>query len=165
MRRIIFTTVLLGLLLFASPCYAAGPTPSIITDPVTLHLDGGARTSLVHLQLQNDGDAGTITLQFRDDATGKALELSEDNQPAKTPLTVDLTAHGVTALDVRVTTGQSPVDGHVVVQPTDGTAVVIAFHTSRTPSTASLWLTLLGGALALVLVGIAWLTRGAGQGK
>src|SRR5207245_1208604 len=102
MRRIVFATVLFGLLAFAAPpSYAVGPTPSLITDPVTLHLDGGARSSLVHLQVQNDGIAGTITLQFRDDATGKALKLRQGNQAASRSLTVPLKAHALTQVDVR----------------------------------------------------------------
>jgi hypothetical protein len=149
----------------AQPAVAAGPTPSLLKDKMTIELEGNARSAVTHLLVGNEGDAGVITIQFIDDKTGKPLQLQHGEDKAVVAYKQSLAEHQVTPIDLTVMTEDSAVDGHIVVQPLAGKAAVATFVTARKPATSWLWFTVAGGGLAFLVVVLAWLAPGSGQAK
>ena len=155
-------------LVLTEPAHAAGPTPSLVNTKVTIELEGDEQSSITHLLLSNEGDAGDVTIQFIDTASGKPLQVQQVQQsqgPAADNYKVFLPAHKVTPIELRVTTGLSAVEGHIVIQPNGAKAAIGSFVTARKPADAWLWLPFLGGAAALIIVVLAWLAPGEGQAK
>jgi hypothetical protein len=139
----------------------AGVTPSFVKDDITLKVVGDETTATANLLVANGGAAGTVTLQFIDDASGKPLPLQKGSDRG-TSLNIELPQFATTALSVEVTTGRDAVEGHMVLQAPAAEGATATFHSERSPSTDWLWQGIIASAVLALLIALGgWLAHGS----
>jgi hypothetical protein len=149
----------------APPIGAAPAAPSLPQDKITLELEGNETSATTQLLVSNKAEAGIVTVQFVDGATGRSLPLQHGRDATSRSYRSTLPAHRVTSITLKVTVGHSAVDGHVLVQPSGGTPAITAFETARRPETRWLWLPIAGSAFAFFLVVLAWVVPRGSRGR